>query len=89
MKCKTKTDLILHCIGGESENFCNFCGIVPRVGEVVTFYRKIHDGCMYKGLVIRVEHRIEYATQNDKKKDILQDVIVYLDHEQLPEELEI
>lgn len=85
MKCKTT--LIIHSINGKSENFLNFKGVIPRVGEVVTFYRKIHDGCRYKGLVVRVEHRIEYDTQNNKK--ILQDVIVFIDESHLPEEIDI
>jgi hypothetical protein len=75
----TKVTLIIYDNVWESETFENFTGIVPRVGEHVRFYKKMHDGCFYGGTVKKVEYRIEHATQNDNKKKTLQEVRVFLD----------
>lgn len=81
MKRNTKVELYL-CCGEESESFKNFQGIVPRVGEGVVFYKKIHDGAWYHGIVTSVEHRIEYARQNDKSKSSRQIIKVVLEEKE-------
>lgn len=78
LEMTTKVTLILYNSDWESETFENFTGIVPRVGEHVKFYKKIHDGCFYGGTVKKVEYRIEHAFHNDNKKKALQEVRVFL-----------
>lgn len=75
----TKTTLILVCDDSDSQQFDSFDGCVPRVGDLVTYYKKVHDGCRWRGRVVKVEHRIEFEKQNEGSlKKSLQDVVVYL-----------
>lgn len=62
-----------------SQVFENFSGHIPRIGDTVTFYKKMHDGCRYVGIVSKVEHRIEHKTQNDKSQKSLQTISVHID----------
>jgi len=81
MKRNTKIDLILESGDkSESEVFRNFQGIIPRVGEYVSFYKKLHDGVQYHGMVLSVEHRIEYVSQNDKTKNSEQTIRVVIEY---------
>jgi len=61
-----------------SETFPNYQGPVPRVGEYVNFYKKMHDGALYGGFVKRVTHRIEFHQQNDQSTYSTDDVTVHL-----------
>ena len=60
------------------EEFPNFMGQIPRVGEYVTFYMKEHDGCVYGGTVKRVTHRIEFQHQEKDCTVICQKTTVHL-----------
>lgn len=59
-----------------SEEFRNFTGLVPRVGESVEYYSKKHDGMRYSGVVKNIHHRIEFKHQNDATLDTNQEIIV-------------
>jgi hypothetical protein len=78
MTRNTITTLIIDD-GEISESFTDFRGSIPQVKEVITFYRKLHDGCQYKGIVTKVEHRIAFTKQNSKSDEVLQDIVVYID----------
>lgn len=64
----TNTRLFLTSDYG-SETFEHFTGAIPRVGESVVFYKKMHDGCQYTGIVKTVHYRIEYEIQNDPRRN--------------------
>jgi len=48
-----------------SEDFPHFTGYIPRVGDSVVYYSKMHDGRQYSGVVTSIHHRIEFEHQND------------------------
>lgn len=72
----TKVDLYLSIDDVGSETFSNFTGHIPQKGDYVTFYKKMHNGERYCGVVTDIETRIEYKTQNDTKRRTKQTVIV-------------
>jgi hypothetical protein len=75
----TEVTLIVVCGETDSQQFDSFDGAIPRIGELVTYYKKIHDGCRWRGRVTKIEHRIEFKAQNaGGLKKSLQDVVVYL-----------
>lgn len=75
----TEVTLILVCSDSDSQQFDSFTGPIPRIGELVTYYKKVHDECRWRGRVVKIEHRIEFENQNGKNlKKSLQDVVVYL-----------
>lgn len=80
----TKVDLFLKIEDVGSETFKNFTGYIPQKGDYVTFYKKLHNGERYCGIVTHIETRIEYKTQNDNKQRTIQTVEVTIKWKEQP-----
>ena len=63
---------------GFSETYQDWTGNLPRVGDLIQCYKKLHDGCVYMGTVTCVHHRIEYTRQNTKGKETKQHTTVHV-----------
>jgi hypothetical protein len=80
----TKVDLYMSIDDVGSETFKNFTGYIPQKGDYVEFYKKMHNGQRYCGVVTDIETRIEYKTQNDNKQRTKQSVIVKIKWKDTP-----